>query len=112
MAEPFDLVSEMQHAAPEINDHQIISRAMEQRLLNLVFERFLPPFKIGDMVWLRHIFSEIVIGFFAKRAGALGTKVRGCSFFEGVASHTAQAQPAHFAHRRSRSSSSNTLLQW
>jgi len=28
-----------------------------------------------------------------KREGALGTKVRGCSFFEGVASHTAQARP-------------------
>jgi hypothetical protein len=41
---------------------------MEQRLLNLVFERFLPPFKIGDMVWLRHIFSEIVIRIFAKAA--------------------------------------------
>jgi hypothetical protein len=28
-----------------------------------------------------------------KREGALGTKVRGCSFFEGDASHTAQARP-------------------
>jgi len=27
------------------------------------------------------------------REGALGTKVRGCSFFEGDASHTAQARP-------------------
>jgi hypothetical protein len=28
-----------------------------------------------------------------KREAALGTKVRGCSFFEGDASHTAQARP-------------------
>jgi hypothetical protein len=28
-----------------------------------------------------------------KREGALGTKVRGCSFFEGDASHIAQARP-------------------
>jgi hypothetical protein len=28
-----------------------------------------------------------------KREGALGTKVRGCSYFEGDASHTAQARP-------------------
>ena len=28
-----------------------------------------------------------------KREGALGTKVEGCSFFEGVASHTVQARP-------------------
>jgi hypothetical protein len=28
-----------------------------------------------------------------KREGALGTKVRGCSFFEGDALHTAQVRP-------------------
>jgi hypothetical protein len=28
-----------------------------------------------------------------KREGALGTKVRGCSFFEGDTSHTAQTRP-------------------
>jgi hypothetical protein len=28
-----------------------------------------------------------------KREGALGTKVEGCSFLEGVASHTVQARP-------------------
>jgi hypothetical protein len=28
-----------------------------------------------------------------KREGALGTKVEGCSFFEGVASHTVQPRP-------------------
>ena len=27
------------------------------------------------------------------REGGLGTKVEGCSFFEGVASHTVQARP-------------------
>jgi hypothetical protein len=28
-----------------------------------------------------------------KREGALGTKVRGCSYFEGDASHTAHVRP-------------------
>ena len=49
------------------------------------------------MVWFRH---DILRGMNAvawkKREGALGTKVEGCSFLEGVASHTAQARPLGF----------------
>ena len=54
MLEPFEFVPEMQHAELEIHDHRIIGRAMRQRLGNLVFERFLPPFKISNMVGFCH----------------------------------------------------------
>jgi hypothetical protein len=32
----------------------IISRAMEQRFANLIFERLVPPFQINNMVWFCH----------------------------------------------------------
>ena len=54
MLEPFEFVPEMQHAELEIEDHRIIGLAMQQRVGNLVFERFLPPFKISNMVWFCH----------------------------------------------------------
>jgi len=50
MTEPFEFVSEMQHAELEINDHRVISRAMKQRFRNLIFERLLPPFQIRYMI--------------------------------------------------------------
>jgi hypothetical protein len=59
MTEPFDLISQMQLAALEINDHQVISRAMEQRFGNLIFEGFVPPFKNRGMVWFRHDIRRI-----------------------------------------------------
>jgi hypothetical protein len=54
VTEPFDFVSQMQIAALEIRDHQIISRAMEQSVANLIFEGLVPPFKINNMGWFRH----------------------------------------------------------
>ena len=56
MTKPFKFVSEMQRTAFEINDHQIISRAMEQRLRDVIIERLLPRFKMNNMVWFRHDF--------------------------------------------------------
>jgi hypothetical protein len=38
--EPLEFVSEMQHAALEINDHQVISRAMKQSFGNFIFMAF------------------------------------------------------------------------
>ena len=54
MTKLFQFVSEMQHAALKIKDHRIISRAMQYRFGNLIFENFLPRFKISNMVWFRH----------------------------------------------------------
>ena len=54
MTKFFQFVPEIQHAALEINDHQVISRAMEQSFGNLIFEGFLPSFKISNMVWFQH----------------------------------------------------------
>jgi hypothetical protein len=50
MTEPFEFFFEMQHTALEINDHQIISRAMQQSFANLIFDSLEPPFKISNMV--------------------------------------------------------------
>ena len=44
MMEPFKFVSELQHATLEINDHQVISRAMEQSFANLIFEGLVATF--------------------------------------------------------------------
>jgi hypothetical protein len=57
--EPLEFVSEMQHAALEINDHQVISRAMKQSFGNLIFNGFLPPFQINNMVWFCHDIPRI-----------------------------------------------------
>jgi hypothetical protein len=59
MMEPLDLVSQMQLAALEINDHQVINRAMEQSFDNLIFEGLVPPFKISNMVWFRHVILQL-----------------------------------------------------
>lgn len=60
------LVRDEQRAALEINDHRVISRAMEQCFSNLIFENFLPPFKISNMVWLRHDLLRTYSGKVAK----------------------------------------------
>jgi hypothetical protein len=52
--EPFEFVSEVQHAALEISDHRVTSRTIEQSIRNFVFEDFLPPFEIKNMVRFRH----------------------------------------------------------
>ena len=49
MTKSLEFVSEIQDAALEIDEHQVISRAMEQSIGNLIFEGFLPPFKISNM---------------------------------------------------------------
>jgi hypothetical protein len=54
MTEPFELVSQMQLAALEINDQQVISRVMEQGFGKLIFEGLEPPFKIRNIRWFRH----------------------------------------------------------
>jgi len=58
MAKLFQFVSEMQNTALEIKDHRVISRAMQRSFGNLIFEGFLPPFKISNMVWFRHESSK------------------------------------------------------
>ena len=50
MAKLFQFVPEMQNTALEINDHQVISPAMQRSFCNLIFEGILPPFKISNMV--------------------------------------------------------------
>jgi hypothetical protein len=59
ITKPFELLFEMQHAALEINDHQVISRAMKQSFGNLIFNGFLPPFQINNMVWFCHDIPRI-----------------------------------------------------
>jgi hypothetical protein len=54
MAKLFQFVSEMQNTALEIKDHRVISRAMQRSFGNLIFEGFLPPLKISNMVGFRH----------------------------------------------------------
>jgi hypothetical protein len=49
-----DFISDVQPALPEINDHQIISRTMQQRFLDFMFECSLSSFKINNLVWFRH----------------------------------------------------------
>jgi hypothetical protein len=57
MAKLFQFVSQMQNTALKIMDHRVVNRAMEQCFGNLVFERFLPSFKISNKVWFRHDLS-------------------------------------------------------
>ncbi len=54
MMEPLEFVSQVQHAALEINDHHVIRRRVTQSISNLLFEGFVPPFKISNMVRFRH----------------------------------------------------------
>jgi len=50
IAKPLDLVPDVQHPVPEIYDHQIIRRALEQRFLDLIFKRLLPSFEIENVI--------------------------------------------------------------
>lgn len=50
MLEPFEFVSQVQHAALEIDDHQVIGRGLSQSLGDLIFEGFVPPFKMSNMI--------------------------------------------------------------
>jgi hypothetical protein len=50
MAKFFQFASEMQNTTLQIKDHRVISRATEQSFGNLIFEVFLPPFKISNIV--------------------------------------------------------------
>ena len=50
MTESFEFVFQMQHAAHEINDQNVIRQVMSQRLSDLFFEDFVPSFKISTMV--------------------------------------------------------------
>ena len=52
--EPFEFVSQVQNAALEISYHQVIRRRTGQSLSDLLFEGFLPAFKIGNMIRFRH----------------------------------------------------------
>jgi len=52
--EPFEFISEMQNAALEVSYHQVIRRRTGQSLSGLLFEGFLPPFKISNMIRFRH----------------------------------------------------------
>jgi len=52
--EPFEFVSQMQNAALEVSYHQVIRRRAGQSLSGLLFEGFLPPFKISNMIRFRH----------------------------------------------------------
>jgi len=65
---------------------------MRQRASNLIFKNFLTPFEIENVIFFCHDIPKTPQTI-RKREGALGTKVKGCSFFEGDALHTAQARP-------------------
>lgn len=54
MTEPLEFVPQMQHAALEINYHQVIRRRVSQSVSDLLFEGFVPPFKISNMARFRH----------------------------------------------------------
>ncbi len=107
MAEPFKFVSQMQHPALEINDHQVIGRRMSQRLSNLLFEDFVPPFKISNMFRFRH---DSCASRFSKkgRAGAI-RKSRGIPF-ENNPSKSIQTRPLT-SHRRSTSPNACYLIK-
>ncbi len=57
-----------------------------------MFKNFLTPFEIENVIWFWHGIPR-TLRTNRKREGALGTKVKGFSFFEGDALHTAQARP-------------------
>ncbi len=52
--EPFEFVSQMQNAALEVSYHQVIRRRTGQSLSGLLFESFVPPFKISNKIRFRH----------------------------------------------------------
>jgi hypothetical protein len=52
--EPFEFISKMQNAAFEVSYHKVIRRRTGQSLSGLLFESFVPPFKISHMIRFRH----------------------------------------------------------
>jgi len=52
--EPFEFVSQMQNATLEVSYHQVIRRRAGQSLSGLLFESFVPPFKISNMIRFCH----------------------------------------------------------
>ena len=73
MTEPFEFVSQMQHAALKITDHQVIRRGVSQTFSDLLFEGFVPPFKISNMVWSRHDSLPIHASDFSKTKSGRAT---------------------------------------
>jgi hypothetical protein len=51
------------------------------------------PFPISNMCQFLHLTPTPFVDLVKKGAGVFGTKVRGCSYFEGDASHTARKRP-------------------
>ncbi|MFZ0260092.1 MAG: hypothetical protein WAL36_08965 [Pseudolabrys sp.] len=52
MTEPFNLFFQLRLAAPEFDKHlAVVIRAMEQCLVDLIFE----PFKVNNEGWVRHV---------------------------------------------------------
>ena len=95
MTEPLEFVSQMQHAALEINDHQVIRGRVSQSLSDLFFEGFVPPFKISNMVRSRHDYLRIRASNFSKgRAGALWEKEESLrAVFPKASAHRAPKKP-------------------
>ena len=54
LTEAFEFISQMQNAALEVSYHQVIRRRTGQSLSGLLFESFVPPFKISNMIRFRH----------------------------------------------------------
>jgi len=70
--EPFEFVSQMQNAALDVSYHQVIRLRTGQSLSGLLFESFVPPFKISNMIRFRHgSLRNYASGSKKRRAGAL-----------------------------------------
>ena len=54
LTEAFEFGLQMQNAALKVSYHQVIRRRTGQSLSGLLFEIFLPPFKVGNIVRFRH----------------------------------------------------------
>ena len=61
VTEPLKFSSQVQHTELKINDHQIISRAMEQGFSDLIFKDLVPPLKSSNVVWFRHGYLQFYI---------------------------------------------------
>ena len=94
MTEPLEFVSQMQHAALEINDHQVIRGRVSQSLSDLFFEGFVPPFKISNMVRSRHESLRIRASYFSKRSGRPTEKEESLrAVFPKASAHRAPKKP-------------------
>jgi hypothetical protein len=102
--EPFEFVSQMQNAALEVSYHQVIRRRTGQSLSGLLFESFVPPFKISNMIRFRHGSLRNYASVRKRRAGAL----RECPMIIWCVHLREGARSFAW---KSRSPSSNSLLQ-